>query len=165
MFIIDIFRSLFTGIRAIFVAETWIGTAAKTVACIVGFMIPFAFVIVWPVLSQHGIGVLIKRKARRIAEEKGVSMDRYIEGGRTGAIIDKNKSTITFVTLNEHWEIAFDQIRGLEWEWVDRNGRKTNNHLVFLTNDEKNPLYKVGSLGSGEAQEWQNRLELALQLR
>jgi len=150
--------------RAMFIAESIVGFIFKLCLWLIGLLVPFSFLLVWPALAEHGYGVLLKRKAERIAKKKGIAMERYIKGEKTGAIVDKGARNIIFLTLNDHWEIAFDQIRGLEWEWIDRNGRKTNNHLVFLTNDEEKPLYKVGSLDSDEAQEWHNRLEMTLQL-
>lgn len=164
MFIFNIIRAIFLMFRAMFVAESAGEFLFKLVLWFIGLLVPFAFLLVWPPLIDHGSGVLLKRKAERIAKKKGIAMDRYIKGEKTGAIVDKNTRNIIFLTHHEQWELAFDQIRGLEWEWIDRNGRKTKNHLVFLTNDEEQPLYKVGSLDSHEAQEWHNRLEMTLQL-
>lgn len=164
MFIFNIIRAILLMFRAMFAAESAGEFLFKLILWFIGALVPFSFLLIWPKLIDHGSGVLLKRKAERIAKKKGIAMDRYIKGENTGAIVDKNTRNIIFLTHYEQWELAFDQIRGLEWEWIDRNGRKTKNHLVFLTNDEEKPLYKVGSLDSHEAQEWHNRLEMTLQL-
>lgn len=151
-------------VRSYFVADTLLGVAFKIVVFLGSMVIPFGFVLTWPLLSSHGHMVLVKRRAQAIAQNKGLSFERYIEGSRAGAIVDVGANKIAFVTLNDEHHFDFGEIVDLSWEWVEKNGKKIACELVFRTRNEAVPHVKVGRLSDGEAETWFNRLRLVLHL-
>lgn len=152
-------------IHAVFGGESWLEGVGRFAIFLVGLvMMPFGVgVILWIALHQSGWQRDVKRAAQTKAEELGLNSDVYVEGSEVGAIIDKAQKKILFVSGFDHSVYPFSEVRGWEWQWIEKGGKKTGNRIVFKLNDEQNPLVRVGVLGSAQvAENWHNRLDLII---
>lgn len=149
-------------IVALFAAESLFGNLIKVAFFVFGLMIMPIGIVVWAMLLAHGWMLNVRRSAIQVASGMGMTTDLYIEGTEVGAMIDKARQQILFVSGYDHSIYNFADILGWEWQWLDHNGAKKDNKIVFQLRDEENPIVKVGALAASEAEHWHTRLNLIL---
>jgi hypothetical protein len=93
--------------------------------------------------------------------------DKWIDGRwrqHPSLLIDRNKNAILFAWLNKSKMYDFRDVNSYSWDWINDNGKKTQNFISFYLNDVDTPLIKVQITSANLAEEIFARLQIYLGL-
>lgn len=151
--------------KAMFVTSTGWGMPFKFLLVLLSVVTLPIGVALWGVLAAHGLAVMTERAARKAAKAYGLEGEPIASGDGSGFILDKKgRRLVIFSGLSEAEpeELPFDAVDSWTWQWLEKNGRRTENKLVFKTNDERRPVVTVGDFGAAAAEHWHERLHIVL---
>jgi hypothetical protein len=124
---------------------------------IVGLLVALIPLVPWSAsYSQYKQGGLIAD-----LRASGFSVDHEMGTGNK-LLFDMKGKKFAYMDATEPKIYDFSAIREWKWEWMEKNGRKTDNVIKVQVNDVAKPVLNIQFSNPKVAEEWNTRLGLLL---
>lgn len=89
--------------------------------------------------------------------KSGFSID-FLLNGSILVVFDDTRKRVAFIARDGVFQFGYGSVSKWNWVWVERDGRRINNHIQFYLRDKKMPLIQT-EVSEHDAQLWHAKLE------
>lgn len=159
IFIAKAFGKLFLATIVLILIGAWSESPVIIGACIIAWIIAIPYFLVFGPI-RNGIKIMHRMKDNLVST--GFNITHLMESEPLVAFDHANRK-FAFVGTDGHRVLDYKDVRSWNHEWVDRNGSRLQNTIVFNLNDIDTPVINAQFRGNVTlAEQWYQRLDVML---